>query len=144
MQDKNKILIVDDNATNIAILEEALAEKYCLKAASSGEETLAVVEDFQPDLILLDVMMPGIDGYETCRRLRANANLKNVRIIMVSGKTLASERLAGYAAGADEYVTKPFEEEELLAKVRIYLNLKPVDAAARSFPWKSRGRSWSS
>jgi DNA-binding response OmpR family regulator len=141
MQDKNKILIVDDNATNIAILEEALTEQYCLKAASSGEETLAVAEDFRPDLILLDVMMPGIDGYETCRRIRANPNLKSVRIIMVSAKVLVSERLKGYEAGADDYLTKPFDEEELLAKVRVYLRLKPIDTAARSFPWRRPGRS---
>jgi len=127
MQHKHKILIVDDNATNIAILEEALAEHYSLKAASSGEETLAVIEEFQPDVVLLDIMMPGIDGYETCRRIRANPALPNVKIIMVSAKAMVSERLKGYDAGADDYLTKPFEEEELLAKVRVYLRLKSVE-----------------
>jgi len=141
MNTQNKILIVDDNATNIAILEETLADLYGLKAAKSGEEALAVAEDFRPDMILLDVMMPGIDGFETCRRIRANPVLNHVRIILVSGKTQVSERLKGYEAGADDYITKPFEEEELLAKVRVYLRLKPIDAAARSFPWRSRGRS---
>ena len=76
MQHKDKILLVDDNPTNIAILEELLGEKYHLKTAGSGEETLALVEEFRPDLILLDIMMPGINGYETCRRIRANPSMK--------------------------------------------------------------------
>jgi len=127
MQSRNKILIVDDNATNIAILEETLAERYCLQAASSGEEALACAEEFRPELILLDIMMPGIDGYETCRRIRANPKLKQVKIIMVSAKAMVYERLTGYDAGADDYLTKPFDEEELLAKVRVYLRLQSIE-----------------
>lgn len=131
MQHKNKILIVDDNPTNIAILEEALGEKYCLKTAGSGEETLAIVGEFRPDLILLDIMMPGIDGYETCRRIRGDTALNNIKIIMVSAKAMVSERLQGYEAGADDYITKPFDEDELLAKVRVYLRLKSVEEVDR-------------
>ena len=127
MQKRNKILIVDDNATNIAILEEVLSEHYDLQAASSGEETLEILKQFRPDIILLDIMMPGIDGYETCRCIRANPALNNVKVIMVSAKAMVEERLKGYDAGADDYITKPFEEEELLAKVRVYLRLKTVE-----------------
>ncbi len=124
---RSKILITDDNATNIEILEEVLADKYQVTPARSGEETLAILDDFHPDLILLDIMMPGIDGYETCRRIRANPTLNNVKVIMVSAKAMVSERLKGYEAGADDYITKPFDEEELLAKVRVYLRLKTVE-----------------
>jgi two-component system sensor histidine kinase/response regulator len=124
---RNKILIVDDNATNIAILEEILSEEYDLASASTGETSLEIASAFQPDLILLDIMMPGINGYETCRRIRANTTLHHTKIIMVSAKAMLSERLQGYEAGADDYITKPFEEDELLAKVRVYMRLKSVE-----------------
>lgn len=127
MQPKNKILLVDDNATNIAILEEVLSEKYHLKTACSGEQTLPLLEEFRPDLVLLDIMMPGIDGYETCRRIRENPSFKYVKIIMVSAKAMVSERIAGYQSGADDYITKPFDEEELMAKVNVHLRLKSVE-----------------
>lgn len=122
MQRQSRILLVDDNPTNLAILEEMLGDEYRWEAATSGEEALEIAPDFQPDLILLDVMMPGINGYETCRRIRANPALRNVKIVMVSAKALVSERLEGYDAGADNYLTKPFDEKELLAKVRVYLS----------------------
>lgn len=122
MQRQSRILLVDDNPTNLAILEEMLGDEYRWEAATSGEEALEIAPDFQPDLILLDVMMPGTNGYETCRRIRANPALRNVKIVMVSAKALVSERLEGYDAGADDYLTKPFDEKELLAKVRVYLS----------------------
>jgi two-component system sensor histidine kinase/response regulator len=124
---QNKILLVDDNPTNIAILEEMLSEEYNLAAASTGEASLEIAPAFQPDLILLDIMMPGINGYETCRRIRAHTSLRHTKIIMVSAKAMLSERLQGYEAGADDYITKPFEEDELLAKVRVYMRLKSVE-----------------
>jgi two-component system sensor histidine kinase/response regulator len=127
MPHRDKILIVDDNPTNVVILEEMLDDKYQLATAASGEEALVIVSDFRPDLILLDLMMPGIDGYETCRRIRASPALCHTKIIMVSAKAMVEERLQGYEAGADDYVVKPFEVEELLAKVRVYLRLKTVE-----------------
>lgn len=127
MLKRSRILIVDDHPTNIAILEEMLEADYLLETATSGADALAIAPAFYPDMILLDVMMPGLDGYETCRRLRTCPGLQHAKIIMVSAKTLVDERLQGYAAGADDYVTKPFEQEELLAKVRVYLRLKSVE-----------------
>ena len=131
MHAKKKILGVDDNPTNLAVLEEMLEEDYEFRTAATGEEALSIASEFRPELILLDVMMPGIDGYEVCRRLRADAVLRHAKIIMVSAKAMVSERMKGYEAGADDYVTKPFEQEELLAKVRVYLRLKSVEEIDR-------------
>jgi two-component system, sensor histidine kinase and response regulator len=120
----NRILVVDDHPTNLAVLEELLGETYPLTLATSGEAALALAEEIAPALILLDVMMPGIDGYETCRRLRKLPLLHPPKILMVSAKAMVAERLRGYDAGADDYVTKPFDPQELLAKVRVYLQLR--------------------
>ena len=124
MQNRSRILIVDDHPNNIFVIEELLNNAYHVATAATGEEALAIAPDFLPDLILLDIMMPGIDGYETCRRLRTISSLQHTKIMMVSAKAMVSERLQGYEAGANDYITKPFEKEELLAKVRVYLQLK--------------------
>jgi len=121
-----KILVVDDNPVNCAICEEILGEEFSLQTAESGEAALELAATFEPDLVLLDVMMPGIDGLEVCRRLRQSVR-PWVKIIMVSAKVQTSDRLAGYEAGADDYLTKPFDEDELLAKVRVHLRLKNVE-----------------
>lgn len=131
MPNQNRILIVDDNPINIDILEEMFEDEYQLAIASSGEEALNVAEHFNPDLVLLDVMMPGIDGYETCLKFRSHPTLQYTKIIMVSAKALLTERMQGYEAGADDYVTKPFDREELLAKVQVYLRLKFVEEVDR-------------
>lgn len=128
---REKILIVDDNLTNIEILQEYLETDYELAVAASGVEALRQAQAFQPALILLDIMMPDIDGYEVCRRLRAHPRLRHAKIIMVSAKAMLTERLQGYEAGADDYITKPFDEEELLAKVRVYLRLKYAEEMER-------------
>ncbi|MFQ5493891.1 MAG: two-component system response regulator [Phycisphaerae bacterium] len=128
---RSKILAVDDCPTNIAIIKAILGTEHRVLCASSGEEALDIAADFHPDVILLDIMMPGLDGYEVCRRLRANAVLRPTKILMVSAKALSSERLEGYAAGADDYITKPFSKDELRAKVRVYLRLKSVEEVER-------------
>ncbi len=127
MQPQSKVLVVDDHPTNIKIIREALDGAYQLATAASGEEALQIVPKFLPDIILLDIMMPGIDGYEVCRRVRSNPALCHCKILMVSAKAMLSERLQGYEAGADDYITKPFEEEELTAKVRVYSRLKSIE-----------------
>lgn len=124
MQTKAKVLAVDDNPANLAIMREMIAGEHLLMTAESGEAALKIAYEFRPDITLLDIMMPGLDGYEVCRKMRADPRLTTNKIIMVSAKALVSERLQGYSAGADDYVTKPFEEKELLAKIRVFLRLK--------------------
>ncbi len=124
MNTKYKILIVDDDEINIEILEDILIDLYTVEIAMNGEDALQKMESFLPDVVLLDIMMPGIDGYEVCKRIRANDAYKYVKVLLVSAKAMVQERLEGYSAGADDYVTKPFDHNELLAKVNIFVKLK--------------------
>ncbi len=124
MQVQGKILVVDDDPNNITIVEELLDDNYDLRSATTGEQALEITQDFPPDVILLDIMMPGMNGYEVCRRLREHNTLKHTKIIMVSARAMVSERLEGYKVGADDYITKPFDGDEFLAKVHVYLRLK--------------------
>jgi signal transduction histidine kinase len=131
MSAKSKILIVDDNPANNEIVQEILSDDYRLRMAATGEQALNIAADFRPDLILLDIMMPGMNGYEVCRRLRADPNLVYTKIILVSAKALTAERLEGYQAGADDYIVKPFDQDEFLAKVKVYLRLKNIEEIDR-------------
>jgi len=124
---KNKILIVDDEARNQRIVLETLEGLGDIAIASSGEEALELIESFMPDVVLLDIMMPGIDGYEVSSKIRSNPHFLLTKIILVSGKAMIDERLQGYASGADDYITKPFIPDELLAKVRVFLRLSQVE-----------------
>ncbi len=126
-----KVLLVDDDARNIRILEEVLSDDFILEKAVDGDSALECVSSFSPDIILLDVMMPGIDGLEVCRRIRKHDDFHYMKIILVSGKARLEERLEGYAAGADDYVTKPFDHMELLAKVNVYAKLKTIEEVDR-------------
>jgi len=127
MRPRNKILAVDDDAIDIMTIEKLLGERYELRTATTGREALTIAADFLPDIILLDNMMPGLDGGQVCRQIRADSGLRHTKIIMLSGKSMVSERIEAYEAGADDYVTKPFNEDELLAKIRVYLRLKSVE-----------------
>jgi len=127
MQPRNKILAVDDNIIDIATIEMLLGERYDLRTATTGEDALEIAADFRPDIILLDNMMPGLDGGQVCRQIRADSGLRHTKIIMLSGKSRVSERIEAYQDGADDYITKPFNEDELLAKIRVYLRLKSVE-----------------
>lgn len=121
---QKRILIVDDCEVNVEILAELLGEEYELAAAAGGEECLQQVRAFSPDLVLLDIMMPGVDGYEACRQIKQSPCGDFTQVILVSGKSSAPERLQGYEAGADDYIVKPFDHDELLAKVRIQFRLR--------------------
>ncbi len=124
MQSNYKVLIVDDVPHNVEILETSLEDKYILATATNGEQALEIIPRFRPDLVLLDIMMPGINGYEVCRKIKEDEQLNFIKIILVTGKALVEERLKGYDVGADDYVTKPFVIRELEAKIKVFLNLK--------------------
>jgi adenylate cyclase len=120
-----RILIVDDTPANVHILQSRLAAHgYDIVTATDGEEALAAVTETQPDLILLDVMMPKMDGFEVCRRLRADASLPFIPIIMVTAKADPKDVVAGLEAGGDEYLTKPVDQPALVARVKSMLRIK--------------------
>lgn len=112
------ILAVDDNPNNLEVLHEMLDGSYELIEASNGWDALDLAEELEPQIVLLDVMLPIIDGYEVCRKLRSIPAMRRARIIMISAKAMPSERQAGLEAGADDYLTKPFDETELFKALR--------------------------
>jgi adenylate cyclase len=121
------ILIVDDNAANLDILQTRLAaHNYDICTAQDGEAGLATAREKQPDLILLDIMMPKMDGIEVCRLLRADVSLPFMPIIMVTAKAESKDVVAGLEAGADEYLTKPVDQAALVARVKSMLRIKDL------------------
>jgi DNA-binding NtrC family response regulator len=126
------VLIVDDEPLNRDLLEQELgAAGYRTQAVAGGEQALAAALRMQPELILLDVRMPGIDGYETCRRLKANEATRAIPVIFLTAQ--AQDKARGFRAGAVDYVTKPFETEELLARVGTHIALRrEIEAHQRS------------
>jgi signal transduction histidine kinase len=136
-----KVLVVDDDRMNIRILGGILrAEGYTLGEAGSGEKALELYEQFQPDLVLLDVMMPGIDGFETCRRLKKTYGEKSAPVIFITAKNETDDVVQGLAAGGVDYLPKPFNAKEVLARIRshlqnqlLYEQLIKADAAKNRF-----------
>ncbi len=126
-----KILAVDDDPRNIDILKHLLKDMCELSSASNGDEALQKVNEFMPDIVLLDIMMSGMNGYDICRKIKESNNI-HTKVILVSAKAMLDERLMGYEAGADDYIVKPFDHEEFLAKIRIFLKLKAVEDEFRS------------
>lgn len=114
---KPRILVVDDNPINLAIMKEALADRFDLLCVASGRQALAATRTFNPDVVLLDVMMPEMDGLETCRQLRSQLGVLETTILMVSAKAFPEEQSAGLRAGANGYLVKPFEEYDLIAAI---------------------------
>ena len=119
------ILIVDDTPANLGVLVETLGDAgYQLMVAEDGEEALAQTEQTEPDLILLDVMMPGIDGFETCRRLKARAKTRDVPVLFMTALSETADKVRAFAAGGVDYITKPIEHEEAMARVQTHLALR--------------------
>ncbi|MBF0510189.1 MAG: response regulator [Deltaproteobacteria bacterium] len=124
---KPVILIVDDVPKNLEVLGIILKrEDYRISVASGGEQALAIVKEIVPDLILLDIMMPDIDGYEVCKTLKASLLTRDIPIIFLTAKTESQDIVNGFQVGAVDYIAKPFNSAELLARVHTHLELKAV------------------
>ena len=123
----SKILIVDDVPANLNVLCQALeAEGYKIVAAPSGTVALQIAPLTQPDLILLDIMMPEMDGFETCRRLKADASTAEIPVIFITAKDEMSSVVKGFEVGGVDYITKPFRQEEVTARVKTHLTMKQL------------------
>ncbi len=121
---KQKIMIVDDTPSNIMVLGEELSEEYEVFIATNGENALKKVEEHLPDLILLDIVMPGMDGYEVCRRLKENSETYKIPIIFITSKNTEDDEVKGLSIGAVDYITKPFRLPIVRARIRTHLELK--------------------
>lgn len=133
MNPLQNILIVDDDQTNLEILTSMLNGDQHIQTAASGEEALATLDTFLPNIVLLDIMMPGIDGYEVCRIMRTEKRLTDTKILLITALSAMDDRLKGYEAGADDYITKPFDERELLAKVNVFKRLNVEENKRKEF-----------
>ena len=119
------ILIVDDTPINLGVISGALKDSYRTKVATNGEKALSIASgEEKPDLILLDVMMPGMDGYEVCRRLKANPDTRDIPVIFLTGQTGTDDETKGFEVGAVDYIHKPFSEAVVKARVRTHLMLR--------------------
>src|SRR3954468_5831430 len=134
-----RILVVDDIAANVKLLEARLtAEYFDVSTAHSGVEALAICERAQCDIVLLDVMMPGMDGFETCRRLKASPLTHHLPVVMVTALDQPSDRVKGLQAGADDFLTKPVSDVALIARVRSLSRLKMMTDELRMRALTSR------
>ena len=121
------ILVVDDTKENLRILADALGEEgYKVRPALSGRMALEAARKELPDLILLDILMPGMDGYEVCEILKADQALKDVPVIFISALNEVGDKMKGFSAGGVDYISKPFQTEEVLARVKTHLTLRQL------------------
>ena len=127
----NKILIADDEPNIVTSLVFLMTRSgYEVRTARNGDEALALVESFQPDLVLLDVMIPGRSGYEVCQRMRERPEWRHIKIMMLSAKGRGAEVSKGLSIGADAYMTKPFSNRELIARIGGLLGGSDTPSAA--------------
>lgn len=126
-EDKGQVLIIDDNPTNLEALSDYLKNSgYRVLVAQSGEAALELLEDSLPDLILLDILMPGLDGFETCRRIKSNERTRDIPVIFMTAVTEKVDKVKGFQLGAVDYITRPFQHEEVLARVYTHLTLQKL------------------
>src|SRR4051812_48423003 len=122
-----RVLVVDDILSNVKLLEAKLSAEYFeVMTAFNGQECLSKMEQVVPDIVLLDVMMPGMDGFEVCRRIKSNPKTAHVPVVMVTALDQPTDRVAGLDAGADDFLTKPVDDTALFARVRSLVRLKTM------------------
>ncbi|MDA3930037.1 MAG: response regulator, partial [Prolixibacteraceae bacterium] len=127
MNVKGKILVVDDNYTASEFIKIVLEEEgYIVQTEQSGEKVLFVMNEIQPDLILLDLWMPGMNGFEVCKMLKADVQTKDIPIIFLSATTDTAEKVKGFQLGAVDFISKPFDQTELLARVQNHLQINQM------------------
>jgi len=123
--EKSTILIADDNPMNLKVLTDLLnPDNFKISAVTNGRKVLEIVDKVTPDLILLDIMMPEMDGFEACEKLKEGEKTKDIPIIFLTAKIDSDDIVKGFELGAADYVTKPFKPAELMARVRTHLELK--------------------
>lgn len=118
------VLAVDDEAQNLHLLEQLLKNKYRLAFAKDGRQGLEVMKKIKPDLLLLDIMMPGMDGYEVVRLIKEDETIRDIPVIYLSALSELEDKVKGLLAGGVDYITKPFQKDEVLARIKIHLDLK--------------------
>ena len=127
-QKPTKILIVDDFPANISLLTEMLELKgYQILAAGDGDRAIKIATHIIPDLILLDIMMPGMNGYETCQRLKSQQQTRNIPVVFISAKTEMEDMLMGFSVGGADYINKPFYEEEVYARIKSLIHVQQLN-----------------
>jgi sigma-B regulation protein RsbU (phosphoserine phosphatase) len=137
--EKPLVLIVDDVPKNLQVLGNILRKKeYKIAAATSGKQALDMVEKILPDLILLDIMMPDIDGFEVCEKLKGSPRSKDIPVIFLTAKTGTEDIVRGFEVGAVDYLTKPFNSTELLARAHTHIELKKARDKERELIFKLR------
>jgi len=125
VSDLTTVLIVDDDPLNLELLEQELEALGCtIVSAASGKEALRLADEREPDVILLDILMPSMDGFEVCRRLRASETMRDVPVIFMTALSGIDDKIAAFDAGGVDYITKPFQTEEVLARVSTHLQLR--------------------
>ncbi len=122
------ILCVDDEQANLKLLEKILLPRgYSLVSASSGEDALLKIKSQAIDLVLLDILMPGMDGFEVCRQIKTDPELRNIPVIIVTSLSAKQDRIRGIEAGAEEFVSKPFDPTDVLARIKLLLKVKHLN-----------------
>ncbi len=124
LENERSVLVVDDNPNNLRLLAKLLNENHCkVRLAPNGARALATIQKEAPDLVLLDIMMPGMDGFEVCRQLKEDAQTASIPIIFISALHETTDKVKAFSLGGVDYISKPFQEKEVLSRIKTHLAL---------------------